>query len=100
MKIISEANQYVVTEYGAYRLSYELQEFRADEEEGFKFYYGIRICQVDSRDESVFDLCQVRGVTDREQTARALFAMLVEGLVMPVSLPELIDDWQASVQMV
>jgi hypothetical protein len=26
--------------------------------------------------------------------------MLVEGLVMPVSLPELIDDWQALVQMV
>ena len=100
MRIISKKSECVLTEYGRYRLNYELLEsMEADREERGAFY-GIRISQVNERNRYLFDICQIKGITDEITEAKALFARAVEGLVMPVSLPDFIDDWQASLEMV
>lgn len=99
MKIISMESQSVLTDYGGYRLLYELIEHES-EEEGGRPYYGIRICQKNDSTMMLFDFCQIPGVTEELDEARSLFVMAVEGLVMPVSLPDFIDDWQSFVQMI
>lgn len=99
MGIISEECQSVLTDYGGYRLKYELLETDPGEE-GQRPYYGIRICQKREADMMIFDFCQIPGVTEELNEARALFKKAVEGLVMPVSLPDFIDDWQSFMQMI
>lgn len=96
MKIISEANQTVLTEYGSYRLKYELLESEFCDEGESEVLYGIRICQIDERTDSLYDVCQIRGFTDEKDTAAIFFGRIVEGLAMPVSLPDLIEDWHSA----
>ena len=99
MRIVSMESQSVLTDYGGYKLKYELLEHDGGEE-GERPYYGIRICQKCEEDMRLFDICHVPGVTEELDEAMDLFRRLVEGLVMPVSLPELIDDWQSFVGMI
>lgn len=99
MKIILEASHFVFTEYGSYKLKYELLEYQSGEEGNQGVYYGIRICQIEGKGKTVFDICQVRGITRKRETAEILFRRMVDGLVMPVSLPDLIEDWQSPLPM-
>ena len=92
MKIILEKNRSVLTEYGGYRLKYQLVEYGPQDEDGRPFY-GISICQKRSDTMELFDICLIREVTDEMDKARRFFIKLVEGLVMPVSLPDLVEDW-------
>ena len=106
MNIISEHSQLVTTEYGCYWLKYELLEYGAADEkdperEGENGrYYGMRVCQVEERSRRLFDICQVRGITEEMEAAKSLFLKAVKGLVMPVSLQDFIDDWQTACSMV
>ena len=94
MRIISQECQSVSTDYGGYRLKYELLENESGVE-GERPFYGIRICQKCEASMMLFDFCQVPGVTEELDEAKILFRKVVDGLVMPVSLPDLIDDWQS-----
>lgn len=96
MRVISETSQYILTEYGGYHLKYELVEHTSSCEEDPEIFYGIRICQIEERDRRVFDFCHIRGITEELEAAKQFFRMAAEGLVMPVSLPEIFDDWQTS----
>ncbi|MBR0409722.1 MAG: hypothetical protein IJI25_01790 [Eubacterium sp.] len=100
MKIISEVNRSVLTEYGSYQLSYELHEYESGEEDEPKVYYGIGIRQTRGDSRLLFDQCRIRGVTEEKEAACILFDRIVEGLVMPVSLPDLIEDWQSALAMI
>ena len=100
MKIIKERSLSVLTEYGRYRLTYELLESNVRPEEDSAVYYGMRISQTSEENSQLFDRCLVRGITEEIGTARDLFLRAVEGLVMPTSLWDFIDDWQASFTMV
>lgn len=92
MKIVMKEEKYVVTEYGIYLLHYELLEFPC-EEERIGNCYGILIQQRKEEREELFDECQVEGVTENLGQAMRLFIQMVKGLVMPATLPDIVDDW-------
>ncbi len=100
MDIISEASRLVLTEYGRYRLRYQLFKDRSERKEGSGSGYGICICQMEAGSGELFDFCRVSGITGDKETARFLFDSMVEGLVMPVSLCDLIHDWQSACMMI
>ena len=100
MDIISETSRLVLTEYGRYRLRYQLFKDRSEREGGSGSGYGICICQTEAGNGELFDFCRVSGVTDDMGTARLLFDSMVKGLVMPVSLCDLIHDWQSACMMI
>ncbi|MBQ9155708.1 MAG: hypothetical protein IJ137_02885 [Eubacterium sp.] len=136
MKIILEEEHEILTEYGGYRLRYELIESpsgevkgikapsgkeggiisTSGEVEGFKSppeeirvikppsgeeggsaaWYGLRITQIRELKDELFDVCQISRITQDYHEAKALFQMVAEGLVMPVSLMDVIHDWLVS----
>ena len=95
MRIVMGEEKKLMTEYGRYVLQYELTEHCSDTQESFDRYYGIRIVQKREREAAVFDECVLKGITESVVEAKALFESLVDGLVMPVSLCEIVDDWQS-----
>lgn len=97
MGLIMEATQKVMTEYGRITLKYEMTEYSFDKDEEEGTYYGIRIIQM--KEKEFYDECTMKGVTENEAEARKLFEQLVSGLVMPVTLCEILDDWQSAKEL-
>lgn len=95
MKKILAQRKSLSTEYGRYHLIYELLRFRnsnIEGEEGDNNYFGIRVSQF-REDGTLFDQNEVLGITEDYLEADRLFRQCVEGIVMPVHLIELVDEW-------
>lgn len=95
MKKILIQRRSLITDYGKYHFVYELMKstcsFEQEENQEEEFF-GIRILQF-KEDGTLFDSEEVIGVTEDRVEAGILFQRFVEGVVMPVHLPELISDW-------
>ncbi len=80
--------------YGIYCSSYgeDVQE----EEEDF---YGIGIWQyrrISTFEYELYDRALVEGFSERYQETRLFMHLLYKGLVLPMSLEEIVDDWQSA----
>ncbi len=98
MKVRREA--LVPTDYGDYRLVYELTGRHVKEED--RDCYGVRILQFltgtgSGEDRSPpADRSEITGLTDDPAEAEDFFSLITDGLVMPVSLFEVADDWNCA----
>lgn len=99
MKKVMEEEKYVVTDYGIYLLHYELREFPYEEDDGIGICYGILIQQKKEEKDELFDECQIKGMTENLGQAMRLFIQMVKGLVMPATLPDIVDDWIAKKEL-
>lgn len=88
-----EEQQKVDTEYGRYKLFYELtrSQFLPEEDDGY--YYGMRIWQYKEEETMPYDYNEVLGITSSLHKAKELFIQMVEGIVMPITLYDIVDDW-------
>ena len=98
VKVRREAS--VSTDYGNYRLVYELTCRYIEEEDAD--CYGIRIFQTLTGAGSGHNLpppaesSEIPGLSHNPSEAEDFFRLITEGLVMPVSLYEIADDWNSA----
>ena len=99
MKLLVQRKS-LITEYGKYHLIYELLRFQENDiegEEGGDNYFGIRVLQF-RENGTLFDQNEVLGITEDYIEAEKLFRKCVDGIVMPVQLTELVDEWNYTLQ--
>ena len=99
MKLLVQRKS-LITEYGKYHLIYELLRFQEHDiagEEGGDNYFGIRVSQF-RENGTLFDQNEVLGITEDYIEAEKLFRKCVDGIVMPVHLTELVDEWNYTLQ--
>ena len=99
MKLLVQRKS-LITEYWKYHLIYELLRFQENDiegEEGGDNYFGIRVLQF-RENGTLFDQNEVLGITEDYIEAEKLFRKCVDGIVMPVHLTELVDEWNYTLQ--
>ncbi|MEE3433633.1 MAG: DUF6514 family protein [Lachnospiraceae bacterium] len=95
--VIRHESETIRVEGVDYRLEYRLIR-HADAKEGKQErddYYGVAVtqfCKRDGQKEYLYDFCQAEGVAEDREVASWIYDQLKLGLVMPVSLYEIIDE--------
>ncbi len=91
MKRLDRKEELVRTDYGAYRLEYQIHEI--NEEDGC--IYGVSIFQYQETRtiKKLFDYEIIHGFSDNLKEVKEFFDMLFKEKVFPVHLLSVADDW-------
>ncbi len=91
MKRLDRKEETVETDYGTYRLEYQIHEI--NEEDGC--IYGVSIFQYQDTDKikGLFDYEVIRGFSDNLKEVKEFFDVLFKEKVFPVHLLSIADDW-------
>lgn len=103
MKTLQYKDEEVSTEYGDYKITYELMEY--DREDDRKMFcekevrknYGLRLHQFKKGESVPYDFCETLGITSNLSEAKKIYGRITAGKVMPVNLYEVVDDLMSDI---
>lgn len=100
MKIILKNERMMEGEDKRYLLKYELISSVLPEDEGEGRCYGIIVEQyiwsAVKEDWMLEDESKVKGFSESLEETTLFFQKVVEGVMMPVSLEDIVDDWKSA----